>query len=64
MGPWIALGVIAGIAALMMLASYLGYRQQVRWHEDFDRRNPGVAEKLGVKARISRMTNVEGDDDA
>lgn len=49
---WIALGVIGFIGLLFAIASYLGYREQVRWHEDFDHRNPGVAEKLGVKSRV------------
>lgn len=53
MSPWIALGVVAGFGVIVWIVSYLGYREQVRWHEDFDRRNPGVAEKLGVKPRAS-----------
>lgn len=52
MNPWIALGVAAGCGAVVCILSYLGYRERVRWYEDFDRRNPGVAEKLGVKSRV------------
>jgi hypothetical protein len=51
MSLWIALGVIWVFGLVLFVFSYLGYREQVRWHEDFDRRNPGVAEKLGVKPR-------------
>lgn len=51
MSLFIALGVIYGIGVLFVILSILGYRDRVRWYQDFDEKNPGVAEKLGVKPR-------------
>lgn len=51
MSLFIALGVIWGFGALIVILSFIGYRERIRWYKDFDERNPGVAEKLGVKLR-------------
>lgn len=37
----------------MTPSAIFGYRERVRWYEDFDRRHPGVAEQLGVKPCVS-----------
>jgi hypothetical protein len=49
--PWIALGGLGIIAMFFLIFSWLGYREQIRWFEEYDRRNPGVAEKLGLRSR-------------
>ena len=51
MSLWWVIGVITAIGLVIFVVSFLGYRQRVAWYKEYDRKHPGVAEKLGVRPR-------------
>ncbi len=56
MSPWWAIVALGAVGLVIFVASYLGYRARVAWYEEYDRKHPGVAEKLGVRSRVKKET--------